>query len=301
MTPGHRRDGAEQELRRQARRAGRLDPGRGGPDLRVPRPQRLGQDHHPAHALRPADAGLAARARCWASTSAAQADAIKRADRLHDPAVLALRGPDHRGEPGVHRPRLRPRPTARERVDDGAGAAGPGQPRATSWPARCRAAGSSGWRWPPATLHEPQLLLLDEPTAGVDPKARRDFWDEIHALAAEGLTVLVSTHYMDEAERCHDIAYIAYGKLIARGTAEEVVEAVRPGHLPRRGPGRRPARRASSQASPASRRRAPFGAALHVSGTDRAALEAARSRPTASAPLPLDARSSRRWRTCSSS
>ena len=84
-------------------------------------------------------------------------------------------------------------------------------------------------------LHEPKLLLLDEPTAGVDPKARRDFWDEIHALAAQGITVLVSTHYMDEAERCHDIAYIAYGELIARGTADEVVEQSRPRHLRRRG------------------------------------------------------------------
>lgn len=73
-------------------------------------------------------------------------------------------------------------------------------------------------------LHEPQLLLLDEPTAGVDPKARRDFWDEIHQLAAEGMTVLVSTHYMDEAERCHRLGYIAYGQLLAGGTPKELIQ-----------------------------------------------------------------------------
>ena len=72
-------------------------------------------------------------------------------------------------------------------------------------------------------MHKPKLLLLDEPTAGVDPKARRDFWDEIHRRAAEGLTVLVSTHYMDEAERCHRIHYISYGKLLASGTVPQVV------------------------------------------------------------------------------
>ena len=74
-----------------------------------------------------------------------------------------------------------------------------------------------------STLHSPQLLLLDEPTAGVDPGARRDFWDQVHALAAEGITALISTHYMDEAERCHRLAYIAYGKLLAKGTVEEMI------------------------------------------------------------------------------
>ena len=86
---------------------------------------------------------------------------------------------------------------------------------------------SGGWKQRLALaaciMHQPKLLLLDEPTAGVDPKARREFWDEIHLLAAEGLTVLVSTHYMDEAERCHRIHYISYGKLLASGTVDEVV------------------------------------------------------------------------------
>lgn len=86
---------------------------------------------------------------------------------------------------------------------------------------------SGGWKQRLALaasmLHKPQLLLLDEPTAGVDPSARRDFWDELHQLAAEGISVLVSTHYMDEAERCHKLAYLAYGQLLVQGTAAEVV------------------------------------------------------------------------------
>ena len=86
---------------------------------------------------------------------------------------------------------------------------------------------SGGWKQRMALaacmLHDPKLLLLDEPTAGVDPKARRDFWDELQVLAANGISVLVSTHYMDEASRCHKLAYIAYGKLLAQGTAAEVI------------------------------------------------------------------------------
>jgi ABC-2 type transport system ATP-binding protein len=86
---------------------------------------------------------------------------------------------------------------------------------------------SGGWKQRLALaaciMHAPKLLLLDEPTAGVDPKARREFWDEIHALSGQGLTVLVSTHYMDEAERCHRIVYISAGRIIARGTVDEVI------------------------------------------------------------------------------
>jgi len=86
---------------------------------------------------------------------------------------------------------------------------------------------SGGWKQRLALaacmLHRPRLLLLDEPTAGVDPQARRDFWEQIHALAAQGISVLVATHYMDEAERCHELVYIAYGKVLAQGHADAIV------------------------------------------------------------------------------
>ncbi len=96
---------------------------------------------------------------------------------------------------------------------------------AGNWREPCRGGWKQRLALAAAILHRPRLLLLDEPTAGVDPKARREFWDHIHGFAVEGMTVLVSTHYMDEAERCHAIAYIAYGRLLARGTVAQVVAA----------------------------------------------------------------------------
>jgi len=137
---------------------------------------------------------------------------------------------------------------------------------------------SGGWKQRVALaaciLHEPRLLLLDEPTAGVDPKARREFWDEIHELAHAGLTVLVSTHYMDEAERCHRIAYIAYGKLMTRGTVDEVVAGSRLRTWAVSAPDI--ARVAHDlEGRPGVEMVAVFGARLHVSGSDEAAVRAA--------------------------
>jgi ABC-2 type transport system ATP-binding protein len=137
---------------------------------------------------------------------------------------------------------------------------------------------SGGWKQrlalAAATLHEPKLLLLDEPTAGVDPKARREFWDEIHNLADKGLTVLVSTHYMDEAERCHDIGYILHGQLIARGTAQEII--AKSGLITFNGEGPDLGRIVGDlERREGVLSASAFGAAVHVSGTDRAALDRA--------------------------
>ena len=135
---------------------------------------------------------------------------------------------------------------------------------------------SGGWKQrlalAAATLHEPRLLLLDEPTAGVDPKARREFWDEIHTLAESGLTVLVSTHYMDEAERCHDIGYILNGRLIVRGTAQDIV--AKSGLVTFNGEGPEIGKIAHElEQQDGVLSASAFGAAVHVSGTDRGALE----------------------------
>jgi len=135
---------------------------------------------------------------------------------------------------------------------------------------------SGGWKQRLALaaciMHKPKLLLLDEPTAGVDPKARREFWDEIHRLAMEGMTVLVSTHYMDEAERCHRIHYISHGRLVAGGTVNEVVENAGLTTFVLEGAD---VEKAASELSgqPGVDQIAPFGMSLHVVGVDGELLE----------------------------
>jgi ABC-2 type transport system ATP-binding protein len=137
---------------------------------------------------------------------------------------------------------------------------------------------SGGWKQRLAlaacTLHQPKLLLLDEPTAGVDPKARRDFWDEIHALSATGITVLVSTHYMDEAERCDRIVYISFGDIKARGTVADIIAASGLITFTVAGDGAR-ALAPKLKGLPGVAYVSFFGAVLHVSGYDRALLEKA--------------------------
>ncbi len=135
---------------------------------------------------------------------------------------------------------------------------------------------SGGWKQRLALaaclIHDPELLLLDEPTAGVDPAARRDFWDHIHDLAAGGVTALVSTHYMDEAERCHELAYIAYGKLLTRGTVEEVIAGAGLVTWSLSGPGLIEVAH-QLRGAPGIRTVAPFGATLHVSASGTQAVQ----------------------------
>ncbi len=135
---------------------------------------------------------------------------------------------------------------------------------------------SGGWKQrlalAAAMQHKPQLLLLDEPTAGVDPKARRDFWDEIRRLSKEGVTILVSTHYMDEAIQCDNIAYIAYGKLLIHGPAREIPARVGLTTWRVDGPDLIPLED-ELRADPRVEQVARFGAQLHVSSTNAKALE----------------------------
>ena len=136
---------------------------------------------------------------------------------------------------------------------------------------------SGGWKQRLALaaclIHSPQLLLLDEPTAGVDPKARREFWDEIHQLAADGLTVLITTHYMDEAERCHRLAYLAYGNLLTRGSLSEVLATAQLTTWTVTGPDLRKLAH-ELRGRPGVDQVVAFGNTLHVSGRDAAQLDA---------------------------
>jgi ABC-2 type transport system ATP-binding protein len=136
---------------------------------------------------------------------------------------------------------------------------------------------SGGWKQRLALaaclLHRPKLLLLDEPTAGVDPKARRDFWEQIHELAALGISVLIATHYMDEAERCHRVAYLSFGKLLTHGTVQEVVD--RAGLTVWRLESENPTPLMVALHGRPGISVVPFGSALHVCGADAAAVQAA--------------------------
>ena len=137
---------------------------------------------------------------------------------------------------------------------------------------------SGGWKQRLALaaclIHQPKLLLLDEPTAGVDPKARREFWEQIHQLAAEGLTFLITTHYMDEAERCHRLAYIAYGRLLTHGTVSEVIAQARLTTWAVSGPDLHHLAE-ELRRHPGVRQAVAFGNRLHVSSDDAQALETA--------------------------
>lgn len=137
---------------------------------------------------------------------------------------------------------------------------------------------SGGWKQRLAlaacTLHEPELLLLDEPTAGVDPKARREFWDEIHRLASSGLTVLVSTHYMDEAERCHSIIYMSLGKVVTQGSVKEIIKGA--GLISWQVKGNNLVSLMEElEKHPSVTSAAPFGDSLHISGTNKNELDKA--------------------------
>jgi ABC-2 type transport system ATP-binding protein len=140
---------------------------------------------------------------------------------------------------------------------------------------------SGGWKQRLALaaclIHRPQLLLLDEPTAGVDPKARRGFWDEIHRLSTEGITVLITTHYMDEAERCHRIACLAYGNLLVRGTVDEVIGSAGLATWSVTGPDLGTLVEAL-RGQVGVEQVVPFGNTIHVSGSDAAALQATLAR-----------------------
>lgn len=136
---------------------------------------------------------------------------------------------------------------------------------------------SGGWKQRLAlaasVIHTPKLLLLDEPTAGVDPNARREFWDRIHDLASKGLTVLVSTHYIDEAERCHRVIYVSDGQVVTRGTADDIIAQANLSTWVVRGDNLETLAQVLEKRSEV-RQVARFGRSLHVLGTDADRLDA---------------------------
>ncbi len=137
---------------------------------------------------------------------------------------------------------------------------------------------SGGWKQRLALaaclIHKPRLLLLDEPTAGVDPKARRDFWEQIHELAGQGLTFLITTHYMDEAERCDRLAYLSYGNLLTHGTAAEVITGAKLTTWSISGPDLQEVAK-QLRSKPGVGQAVAFGTMLHVSGSNSQVLEQA--------------------------
>ena len=196
--------------------------------------------------------------------------------RLHDAAIQFLGRFEHRGKSRFRRAHVR-------REEPAADSAKKASSNSVLADRRSQLAGqlSGGWKQRLALaaclIHKPKLLLLDEPTAGVDPKARRDFWEQIHRLAAKGLTFLITTHYMDEAERCHRLAYISNGKLLAHGTVDEVIAHVGLTTWSVSGPGPAPAwlnnsagNRACSRPSPSAMRCMSAATTQRRSSGDRA-------------------------------
>ena len=218
--------------------------------------------------------------------------------RLHDPEFSLYEDLTVEENLPFSRPHPQPRPDARA-GGGGARAARPRRAAAAARRERCRAAGSSGSRSPRRLCTSRNCCCSTSPPPASIPQARRDFWDEIHAPRRRGLTVLVSTHYMDEAERCHDIAYIAYGELLARGTARRG-DRPAPGLVTWRGEGPGVDRLSRELLTrPGVEMAAPFGLALHVSGTRPRRRSKRPSHPIAG--RRSNGRGpSRRSRTCSS-
>jgi ABC-2 type transport system ATP-binding protein len=264
------RDEAAARLARAEANLANLRKGKRRSHLRLSRSERQRQDNDHPHAVWPADAGCGT-GRCLGHDLIEESAAIKR-EVGYMPQRFGLYEDLSIKENLDFVARLYGVPEARRTVGQTLERLGLAE-RARQLAGQL----SGGWKQRLALaaclLHAPRLLLLDEPTAGVDPKARREFWDQIHDLAAHGMTVLVSTHYMDEAERCHEIGYLAGGKLLVHGSVAAVL--ANSGLATFEVAGRDlEALAADLRGRPGVEMAAAFGASLHVSGTDPALLEA---------------------------